>query len=447
MTFLGECASAACQRHLDCGCLFNNQRKDLGDWQLKPSHVSESGRKREAWGGQVTDTELEGVLRVHRWRALRIAAVQRTVVAFIMVGAALVDRDHSRWTQQGTLLGGYILIALSVLILGFSHLSRSLAANRTLHVLAMVDVVAIVGFNLLSPAGYLPLLLMVMVPRMVALDVSEWRAALGLTLAFGVFTASIIQDPFITGRLGWPQVLLIVLIYGFICGTALLAVVFRLRHFGELAKMTASREALLAETMTASDTERREISEAIHDGPLQDVLAARRDIVDFIKKSPAEPLQRAVASLDDASRRLREATFELHPAVLEQVGLGAAVEKLAAFTAERSGIAITTDIDYPCRNAIDPMVFGVVRELLSNVVRHSGASHASVKLKVAHRECQLAVQDDGVGINADVVMRRLADGHIGLASQRARVDAAGGTLRIVDVPTGTHICVDLPLPG
>jgi two-component system, NarL family, sensor kinase len=269
----------------------------------------------------------------------------------------------------------------------------------------------------------------------------------GLTFAFIAFTISIVQDPVILRQLGWPRALVIVAIYAFLCGTALFAVLFRRSYIADLARITASRDALLAETMTASETERREISEAIHDGPLQDVLAARRDIVDFVKVSPAEPLQRAVASLDHASRLLREATFELHPAVLEQVGLGAAVEKLATFTADRAGITVTTDIDYPCRNPTDPMVFGVARELLSNVVRHSEAHHASVKLKVSNRTCHLDVADDGVGMTGDIVMRRLADGHIGLASQRARVEAAGGTLRVADVDTGTLVCMELPLPG
>ncbi|MCV7408303.1 hypothetical protein AWC05_04605 [Mycobacterium florentinum] len=395
----------------------------------------------------MTGTELDAVFREHRWRSLRVVSVQRMVVVIIMIGAVVVHTDYRapRWAPDDAVAVGYALIALSVLILVYSSASRSMATDRTLFILAMVDVVAIVGFKLLSPGGHIPLLLMVLVPRMVSLDLSGRRATVGLTFAFAAFTVSILQDPVIPHQLGWPKTFVIVLIYGFLCGTALHAVLFRRRYVAELARITASREALLAETMAASERERREISEAIHDGPLQDVLAARRDVVDFAKKSPAEPLHRAVASLDDASRRLREATFELHPAVLEQVGLGAAVEKLATATAERSGVTITTEIDCPRRNSIDPMVFGVVRELLANVVRHSQANHASVKLNVDDHVCRLDVADDGIGITADAMMRRLAEGHIGLASQRARVEAAGGTLKIVDVASGAHICVEWPL--
>jgi two-component system NarL family sensor kinase len=239
---------------------------------------------------------------------------------------------------------------------------------------------------------------------------------------------------------------MIVLLYGFVCGTALLAVAFRIRHVDEMDKITASREKLLAETMTASEANRRQISESIHDGPLQDVLAARRNIVDFLKQSPpTAQLESAVASLHDACQRLREATFELHPAVLAHAGLGAAVNKLASLTADRSDITIATEIDYPISNPLDPIVFAVVRELLSNVVRHSGATRASVRLAITEKKCCLDVADNGIGINRDAAARRLAEGHIGLASHRTRVEAADGTMRIIDEPVGAHIRVELPL--
>lgn len=152
-----------------------------------------------------------------------------------------------------------------------------------------------------------------------------------------------------------------------------------------------------------------------------------------------------MTGLQSASERLRQATFELHPAVLEQVGLGPAVEQLAGFTAQRSGIEVSTDIDYPIRNEIDPIVFGVARELLSNVVRHSRAAHARVTLGVADGMCVLNVADDGVGVNGETMARRLGEGHIGLASHRARVDAAGGAFVFLEADCGTRACVQVPL--
>ena len=72
------------------------------------------------------------------------------------------------------------------------------------------------------------------------------------------------------------------------------------------------------------------------------------------------------------------------------------------FTAQRSGIEISTDIDYPIRSAIDPIVFGVVGELLSNVVQHSRARHASVTLGITDDICVLDVADDGAGVTSEL---------------------------------------------
>jgi two-component system NarL family sensor kinase len=255
----------------------------------------------------------------------------------------------------------------------------------------------------------------------------------------------VFQDDVIPQKLDWGELILVVLMYGFLCCIGVVVAYVEERHVDEIAALSASRVELLGQVMTASEVERRRISEAIHDGPLQDVIVARQEIDDLATSAPTEGLDRAMACLRDASQRLREATFELHPAVLEQVSLGAAVEQLATFTANRMGIVVDTRIDYPDRNLVDPIMFGVVRELLSNIARHSHATHASVTLVVTDFRARLDVVDDGVGVTSDQAALRLAQGHIGMASQRSRVEAAGGTFTIVAEPTGTHVRVEMPL--
>lgn len=390
-------------------------------------------------------TDVEQVLRRQRLRSLQAGSLMRVGVFLVMLLAMLLDTDPTRWPEQIVLLSVYAIVTILALVLAFRAKRPPVRADRSVLIFALVDVAAVFGFKLLSPGGYIPLLVMALLPRMIAVELSLRLVAIVLAASIAVFAACVIQDPVIAPRLGPAAIALVVMMYVFVCATALLVVFFRRLQIGEMAELTRSREELLAETMTAAELERRQISEIIHDGPLQDVLAARRDIADFMKVSPDAPLKEALASLHDASRLLREATFELHPAVLDQVGLAAGVEKLVSVTAARSGIAITADVDYPTTNGIDPIVFGVIRELLSNVARHSRASTASVTLKVANGVAVIDVTDDGIGMSGDIAARRLAQGHIGLASHRARVEAADGTLTIVDEPVGTHIRVELPL--
>ncbi len=400
-----------------------------------------------------TDVELKRVRSVHQQRSYRIASVLRIGVVGLMVAAMLLGTPKSEWAQQTALVALYAGVALCALTLAFPPARRRVGMGRLAgvgrwepFVFTVFDVVALTGFQLLSAYGVYSLLIMVLLPVMVGVDVSSRRAAVVLALTLFGFAVAGAWDDVLMSPGSWPDTIYLLGLYAFLCAAAFVVVRIEERHVRSVAGLGALREELLAQTMTASDVEQRRISESIHDGPLQDVLVVRQELVELDTALPGdERVGRALAGLQAASDRLRQATFELHPAVLEQVGLGAAVDQLAAFTAQRSGIEVATDIDYPIRNSIDPIAFGVVRELLSNVVRHSQAKHASVTLGITDERCVLDVVDDGIGVSDETVARRLGEGHIGLASHRTRVDAAGGVFVFIDTQIGTHVCVELPL--
>lgn len=196
-----------------------------------------------------------------------------------------------------------------------------------------IDVLALTGFQLLSTDGIYPLLIMTLLPVLVGLDVSSRRAAVVLAFTLVGFAVAVVQDPVMVAKIGWPEAGFRFLLYAFLCGTALIVVRIEEGHVHSVAGLSTLREELLAQTMTASEDLQRRISESIHDGPLQDILAVRQELVELDTATPGdERVTRALAGLQVAAGRLRQATFELHPAVLEQVGLSAAVEQLAAFT-------------------------------------------------------------------------------------------------------------------
>jgi two-component system NarL family sensor kinase len=234
-------------------------------------------------------------------------------------------------------------------------------------------------------------------------------------------------------------------VFVFLCGTVFLAVLAQARKLDEISALSASRQELLVDLMTASEDQQRRISEYLHDGPLQSVLMARQDIVSVLKEQPSAALERALAGLKEATAQMREATFELHPAVLGGAGLARAITQLVTANSDRSGIDIIADIDYPGGDARDSMLFAVTRELVSNVVRHSCATRARVSLRAVDGTFRLDVVDDGVGLSGQDLLQRLQQGHIGIASQRARIEAAGGEMRVLPVPTGSHISVTLPM--
>ena len=389
--------------------------------------------------------DLDRVRQIHQLSALKIVSSLRVGLVVIMFMAIHAGVTH-HWREQVVLLTIYATVAIFALAVAFLPVGGPALAQRLQVVFSGIDVTVVFIYKLFSPAGaYLPLMVMALLPLMVLLDVSLRRAAALLTLAIIAFATAVYADKVLLHSVGWSRPTLAVVMYAFVSCTAFLAVYLQVRHVNEIAQLSVSREQLLAQTMAASDEQQRKVSEFIHDGPLQYVLAARQDIQEHRSAQPVALLEHALTSLRSASEQLREATFELHPAVLEHAGLAAALGRLASTTAQRSGIAVNTDIDYPVANAVDPLVFGVARELLSNVVRHSRATEANVTLKCDGRVCRMDVADNGVGMSAEVAERHLAQGHIGLASHRARVEAADGTMRLADTPAGTHITVIVPL--
>jgi two-component system NarL family sensor kinase len=210
--------------------------------------------------------------------------------------------------------------------------------------------------------------------------------------------------------------------------------------------LLGDRTRLLDELVHLEDREHRQLSERLHDGALQYVLAARLDLDDVRAVAPGEAVERIDHALTEAARMLRSTVTELHPDLLERTGLARALRTLAVATA-RSDLTVDVAADgWPddLRTPLDPLLFAAARELVGNAVKHAHAGHIQLALGQDRDAVHLVVADDGRGISDDERRRRLDEGHIGLYSQALRIEAAGGTLSVVGARAGTVATVDLP---
>jgi signal transduction histidine kinase len=211
------------------------------------------------------------------------------------------------------------------------------------------------------------------------------------------------------------------------------------------AQRAVERTRLLADALGAEERERRALAEALHDHALQNLFSARHELEEAAETIAHPALDRADAAVAETIRQLRDAVFELHPYVLEEAGLKAALRSIAQQAASRASLAIQLDLRYEHRHPRERLMFSVGRELLSNVVRHADASKVSVRLVERAHELELTVEDDGCGFPPERLTERLADGHVGLASQRFRLETAGGSMVIAAAPgRGTRVEVRLP---
>jgi two-component system NarL family sensor kinase len=211
------------------------------------------------------------------------------------------------------------------------------------------------------------------------------------------------------------------------------------------ARLAVERSRLLADALSAEQRERRTLAEALHDQAIQNLLFARLELQEAGESNAHPALARADQALADTVGQLRDAVFELHPYVLEQAGLEAALRSIAQQAATHAHLQLTLDLHYPRRHPQEQIAFSAARELLANVVHHADASELFLRLHEDDGWLELVVEDDGRGFNPEQLSSRLAEGHIGLATQRVRVEAAGGRLEAVSIPhAGTRVAVRLP---
>jgi signal transduction histidine kinase len=205
-----------------------------------------------------------------------------------------------------------------------------------------------------------------------------------------------------------------------------------------------ARERLLAQSLAASDHERRTIAADLHDGVVQDLVGVTYSL-DALADGD-DPHTPALATAANTTRRsvrsLRSLLVEIYPPNLSQVGLVGAVSDLVA--AGPSGVDIEVRIDPGAElpERTQEAVYRAIRETLSNVRRHARATHVLVALESAEPgTVVLTVTDDGAGFDPAGV----EPGHVGLRLLADLADSLDGTLHVESTPgSGTTVRMVVP---
>ncbi|CAN5848881.1 ATP-binding protein [soil metagenome] len=208
------------------------------------------------------------------------------------------------------------------------------------------------------------------------------------------------------------------------------------RRSARVQRLLEVRRRLVAESMLAEERHSRQLAEQLHDGPLQNLLAVRLDLEDLREQPSTEVLDRIESALRDTVSELRSTVSTLHPQVLAQVGLTAALGELARQHGQRTGVVVGIDVDDVGKPAAQAVLYRAARELLANAHKHSGATRLSLELHRSGDALVLVVADNGVGFDPAVLAESVAGGHIGLASLIVAVEATGGTLEMSETPGG-----------
>ena len=214
--------------------------------------------------------------------------------------------------------------------------------------------------------------------------------------------------------------------------------------YDQLRRLDGERRRLLSKLIRAQEEERHRIASDVHDDSVQ-VLTALQLRLELLHRQVDDPeMVAAVEEAEAAARasiaRLRRLIFELRPPALDREGLATAVRLYLEQMESESGIMVTFDdaLDREPDEESRVIAYRVIQEALTNVVRHSRASHAEVVLENVDGGVRARVADDGVGIDLEGAVTK--PGHLGVTAMRERTELAGGWLEIGPAPdSGTVV--------
>lgn len=243
-----------------------------------------------------------------------------------------------------------------------------------------------------------------------------------------------------------------------LAGAAVIALCALVLNVSESRSADAKLKQLAQRVVESQEQERARLSRELHDGISQMMVSAKLMLESALARfergtvrmpEAEQALASGVVRLGDTLREVRRISHALRPAMLDDLGLAAALDQLVRELGTESGIEIgyTQVADggmRPLPAAVNTALFRIAQEALSNIVRHAQASRAAVTLDVAPHAVTLTIADNGCGFDAERTQTD-ARGGIGLRNMRERLDALGGTLTITSQVGHTVVAARVPL--
>lgn len=225
-----------------------------------------------------------------------------------------------------------------------------------------------------------------------------------------------------------------------------------LRDVTERVRASEELSAFASAAHAIRESEKTRIARELHDELAQSLTAIKMDATWIREAMPGDSvavrdkLDDMLGLLDTTVAATRRIASDLRPLLLDDLGLGPAIQWLTHNFSQRHGV--------PCRLSLDEevelgepyatAVFRIVQESLVNVAKHSGASQVEVRVARTATAVVLEVKDNGAGFSPEAPRKA---GSLGLMGLRERARLLQGTVDIDTAPgRGTHIRVSIPVP-
>jgi PAS domain S-box-containing protein len=227
----------------------------------------------------------------------------------------------------------------------------------------------------------------------------------------------------------------------------------------DLAHTAEQVRMLTARLLQLQDDERRRIARELHDSSGQILTAIGLDLANLAEQVQDEKIRQAVPHtlerveetqklVQMLHKELRTTSYLLHPPLLDEAGLSSAISWYVQGLAERSGMEIKFDLSENfgrLARELELVVFRVVQESLTNILRHSGSERAFIRITRDGDAVRMLIEDYGKGISAEKLAAvQSGESGFGIRAMRERLRPFAGELQITSNGSGTKVLVTIP---
>ena len=378
----------------------------------------------------------------------------RPMVLFALTRLGLTLLATIAVTAAGLPYGGSVVVVLLGLGVPWSLLSVYLARTRPGAALnpliAVGDLVLLALVELVAPETYGAVRFLAL--ALLAVHAHFQGERIGIATA--LFAVAVLAGPAVLrdGEVVGGGMLTF---YELAFAAAALMTVTLTGHFrtAESASRLRARE-LTRRTLQSEQDIRRELSQALHDGPVQELIglgmtlaAAERAAAQGDARRSHELIREAREVNDRSVETLRGEMLDLGPYAYDEISYEAAVERCVPLWQRRFAIEARLEIDsIELPSELEGELFRITQEAVANAARHGEAGTVTISLRQREGGVVLRVADDGRGFGGVDPLGATEPGHIGLASIRERAELMRGELRIESGERGTSVVVMVPLP-
>lgn len=231
-----------------------------------------------------------------------------------------------------------------------------------------------------------------------------------------------------------------------------------IEQLSQTLESVQEKRAIAVRIIRAQEEERRRVARDLHDGLAQQLASALLElqVTQRLLGDDTEKARQELATVEGiiraGLRETRDVIFNLRPPSLDDLGLKAAVDHLAARIQERTGLEVEVLVhgeEQRLDGTVLTCVFRIIQEALNNVVKHAKATLAKVGIEFTPALLSVRVVDNGCGFetSANKISKTDAE-HLGLLGMRERASLIGGSLEVKSSPgRGTRVVLNIPLAG